>query len=145
MLFAPLNAVHLFGRAEAPVLIAAGSAISTQHLPTNVLPRAGLQHQIEQTGTNGVFGIWKSGFMNIFKIGRNYSLFGWQQASELTSLAKQVLQVAFQPCQKFAQTALYEHLLTIPSAAELEWPAIGQSSAGMRRKFDLPLDRPLNP
>ena len=87
-----------------PSFIVPGTAISTQQLPTNVLPRAGLKPQIEETGTNGIFGIWKSGFMSVFKIGRRYGLFGCRQAAELTSLPKHVRHAA--PRQLFAGTTL---------------------------------------
>jgi hypothetical protein len=104
-----------FGRAQTPVFIIPGSAISTQHLPTNVLPRAGLKHQIEETGTIGVFGIWKSGFMSVFKIGRRYGLFlGGGQAAELTSLAEYVLLTPFQARQQFAATAPKRSSRSVP-------------------------------
>jgi hypothetical protein len=95
-----------FGRAETPVLIVPGSAISTQQLPKNVLLALALNISFGETGTNGVFAIWESPFMSVFKIGRRYGLFGCRQATQLTSLAKYVLQAAFQPRKQFAATAL---------------------------------------
>ena len=35
--------------------------------------------------------------------------------------------------------------LRCQNAAGLEFPATDSANAGMRRKFDLPLDRPMNP
>jgi hypothetical protein len=85
-----------------PFFIAPGSAIPTQQLPKNVLPRAGLKHVVNKTETNGGFGIWKSGSMSVLKIGRRHGFFGWRHAPELTSRANHVRHATFQPRQPFA-------------------------------------------
>ena len=105
-----LGTERAFGRTEVPELIVPGSTISTQQLPNNVLPRAGLRPQIEETGTNGVFGISKSGFMSLFKIGRRYGLSGRRQVAELSLLAEHVRHAAIQPTVRTHSAHIYEKL-----------------------------------
>jgi hypothetical protein len=59
---------------------------------------------------NGGFGIWESGFMNAFKFGQRYGLFGCRQAAELTPLSKHVGHAEFQLRQQLAATEIPKHI-----------------------------------